>query len=38
MLVEISRQLQTQLGYDALAAARKSYRNLAPLLRDAGLR
>jgi sugar phosphate isomerase/epimerase len=38
MLVEISRQLQTQPGYDALAAARESYGNLAPLLRAAGLR
>lgn len=38
MLVEISRQLQTQPGYDALAAARRSYGNLAPLLRAAGLR
>ena len=38
MLVEISRQLQTQSGYDALSAARKSYQYLAPLLRQAGLR
>ncbi|MBL8239252.1 MAG: sugar phosphate isomerase/epimerase [Bryobacterales bacterium] len=38
ILVEISRQLQMQPGYDALAAARRSYENLAPLLRAAGLR
>ena len=38
MLVEISRQLQTQPGYDAAAAARRSYANLAGLLREAGLR
>jgi sugar phosphate isomerase/epimerase len=38
MLVEISRQLQTQPGYDALGAARRSYANLAPRLREAGLR
>jgi inosose dehydratase len=38
MLVEISRQLQTQPGYDPIAAARKSYANLAPLLLRAGLR
>ncbi len=38
MLVEVSRQLQTQAGYDPLEAVRKSYANLAPLLADAGLR
>ena len=38
MLVEISRQLQTQPGYDPVAAARRSYSNLAGLLKDAGLR
>lgn len=38
MLVEISRQLQTQPGYDAASAARRSYANLAGLLREAGLR
>ncbi len=32
MLVEISRQLQTQTGYDPIAAARKSYQKLAPFL------
>ncbi len=32
MLVEISRQLQTQPGYDPIAAAQKSYNNIAPLL------
>ena len=38
MLVEISRQLQTVPGFDAIGAARKSYQNLAPGLRAAGLR
>lgn len=38
MLVEISRQLQTVAGYDPIGAARKSYANLAPRLRAAGLR
>ena len=38
MLVEISRQLQVLPGYDALAAARKSYQNLAPGMLVAGLR
>lgn len=38
MLVEISRQLQPAPGYDALAAARKSYTNLTPRLKAAGLR
>jgi sugar phosphate isomerase/epimerase len=38
MLVEISRQLQTKPGYDPVEAARRSYRNLAGLLEQAGLR
>ena len=38
MLVEISRQLQTQPGYDGVAAARRSYEFLAGRLRSAGLR
>ncbi len=38
MLVEISRQLQTAPGYDPIAAARKSYENMAAPLRRAGLR
>jgi sugar phosphate isomerase/epimerase len=38
MLVEISRQLQTQPGYDPILAARRSYAHLAPLLEKAGLR
>ncbi|MCC6538131.1 MAG: sugar phosphate isomerase/epimerase [Bryobacterales bacterium] len=38
MLVEVSRQLQTQPGYDAVDAARRSYTQLAPLLKRAGLR
>jgi inosose dehydratase len=38
MLVEISRQLQTQAGYDPLASAKRSYGNLAGLLLQAGLR
>lgn len=38
MLVEISRQLQTQPGYDGLAAARRSYGYVAEKLRAAGLR
>ena len=38
MLVEISRQLQTAPGFDAIGAARRSYENLSPLLRAAGLR
>lgn len=32
MLVEISRQLQVQAGFDPIAAARKSYQKLAPFL------
>jgi sugar phosphate isomerase/epimerase len=38
MLVEVSRQLQVQAGYDALGALRRSYESLAPRLREAGLR
>ncbi|MBL8210088.1 MAG: sugar phosphate isomerase/epimerase [Bryobacterales bacterium] len=38
MLVEVSRQLQTQPGYDPEAAARQSIAHLAPLLKNAGLR
>jgi sugar phosphate isomerase/epimerase len=38
MLVEISRQLQTQPGYDAVQAAEKSYRFLNAKLGIAGLR
>jgi sugar phosphate isomerase/epimerase len=38
MLVEVSRQLQTQPGYDAAVAARRSLEALAPLLRQTGLR
>ncbi|MBY0507226.1 MAG: sugar phosphate isomerase/epimerase [Bryobacteraceae bacterium] len=33
MLVEVSRQLQTAPGFDALAAARRSYAFLAPRIR-----
>jgi sugar phosphate isomerase/epimerase len=38
VLVEITRQLQTEPGYDAEAAARKSYGALAPALAKVGLR
>lgn len=38
ILVEISRQLQTQPEYDAVAAAKRGYSYLAPLLRAAKLR
>ncbi len=38
MLVEVSRQLQTATGYDAIAAAQHSYQNLAPLLQSEKLR
>ncbi len=38
MLVEISRQLQTQPGYDPKHAAKKSYQFLSAKLRQAGLR
>ena len=38
VLVEVTRQLQTQAGYDAEAAARRSYTALAPILRTLSLR
>lgn len=38
MLVEVSRQLQTQAGYDPETAARRAIAHLAPLLQHAGLR
>lgn len=38
MLVEVSRQLQVAPGYDANFAAERSYRFLAPRLRDSKLR
>ncbi|WP_051670710.1 sugar phosphate isomerase/epimerase family protein [Bryobacter aggregatus] len=38
ILIEITRQLQTQSGYDPIAAARRSYENIAPLLAAANLR
>ena len=38
MLIEITRQLQIQAGYNAFEADRKSYQYLSPLLRTAGLR
>ena len=38
ILVEVSRQLQTVPGFDPLLAARKSYENLAPRVKAAGLR
>jgi sugar phosphate isomerase/epimerase len=37
-LVEVSRQLQTQPGYDPAGAARRCYAALAPVLRTLGLR
>ncbi|MEZ5404457.1 MAG: sugar phosphate isomerase/epimerase [Bryobacteraceae bacterium] len=38
ILAEVSRQLQTAPGYDAEAAARRSYRAMSQALRTAGLR
>jgi sugar phosphate isomerase/epimerase len=38
VLVEVSRQLQTQPGYDGARAAAMAYAHLAPILRDLGLR
>jgi sugar phosphate isomerase/epimerase len=38
VLVEVTRQLQTQPGYDPLEAARRSYAHLAPILKNLGLR
>jgi sugar phosphate isomerase/epimerase len=37
-LVEVTRQLQTQAGYDPARAARRSYAHLAPVLKTLGLR
>jgi inosose dehydratase len=37
-LVEVTRQLQTQPGYDPERAARRSYAHLAPILKTLGLR
>lgn len=38
VLVEVTRQLQTQPGYDGMEAARHSYANLTPVLHSLGLR
>jgi sugar phosphate isomerase/epimerase len=38
VLVEVTRQLQTEPGYDAETAARRSYQHLAPVLAKLGLR
>ena len=38
VLVEVSRQLQTEPGYDPAIAARRSYAHLAPILTELGLR
>jgi inosose dehydratase len=38
VLVEVTRQLQTQPGYDPIEAARHSYANLAPVLKRLALR
>ena len=38
VLVEVTRQLQTQPGYDPVEAARRSYAHLAPILKNLGLR
>ncbi len=38
VLVEVTRQLQTQPGYDPVQAARRSYAHLAPVLNNLGLR
>jgi len=37
-LVEVTRQLQTQSGYDPEQAARRSYAYLVPVLKNLGLR
>jgi len=38
VLVEVTRQLQTEPGYDPAAAARRSFAHLAPILAEVGLR
>jgi sugar phosphate isomerase/epimerase len=38
VLVEVTRQLQTEPGYNAATAARHSYAHLAPILASLGLR
>jgi inosose dehydratase len=38
VLVEITRQLQTEPGYDGARAAERSYAHLAPVLKRLGLR
>jgi sugar phosphate isomerase/epimerase len=38
VLVEVTRQLQTQPGYDPIGAAKRSYAHLAPILKTLGLR
>jgi sugar phosphate isomerase/epimerase len=38
VLVEITRQLQTEPGYDGIRAAERSYAHLAPVLKRLGLR
>jgi inosose dehydratase len=38
VLIEVSRQLQTQPGYDGARAAAMAYAHLAPILRSLGLR
>ena len=38
VLVEVTRQLQTEPGFNPEAAARRSYQNLAPVLTKLGLR